>query len=273
MRRLQATWLVLFCFTFGARSADDRPCPSADVAVTKPGAVDLVTLTDAALALRDTDGKPIVADADGLRSDLIDVFGTDRVTTKMEQFYTLLFSLAARAQPATVPRFLDPADVRKILLTAAVFTDPVVPAQIAAVSLARKKGDPTYTLSFQGEKTEIPLNGGQGFHLYRNGLCQHAQKLIFGRSFGVTLSKTKKGNTVAKDFRGVDLFGVFGNRGVIDVDIRYVALRAVEFFRGTTDGRVTAYVSDEEFKKHDHSMLLRLVTKYVPDKSVQPIDW
>ena len=57
------------------------------------------------------------------------------------------------------------------------------------------------------------------------------------------------------------------------MDINYVELRSVEFYRGTQNGKVTAYVSDEEFKKNHHNALLRIITKLVPDRSVQPIDW
>ena len=85
--------------------------------------------------------------------------------------------------------------------------------------------------------------------------------------------KKNLGNLLVKKFDGVDLFGDFGNRGLINVDIQYVSLRSVEFFTGTMDGRVTAYVSREEFQKNNHSKLLELVTKFVPDRSVQPIDW
>ena len=81
------------------------------------------------------------------------------------------------------------------------------------------------------------------------------------------------GNLLAQYFKGVDLFGDFGNRGIIDVDIEYVEFRKVEFYKGTFNGKVTAYVSEEEFKQNDHHMLLRLITRFVPDNTVQPIDW
>ena len=71
----------------------------------------------------------------------------------------------------------------------------------------------------------------------------------------------------------MDLVGDFGNRGIIDVDINYVSLRSVEFYKGTVKGKVTAYVSEEEFKQNQHSPLLRLISRFVPDRSVQPIDW
>lgn len=78
---------------------------------------------------------------------------------------------------------------------------------------------------------------------------------------------------MVSNFKGVDLFGDFGNRGIIDVDIQYVSLKSVEFFTGTINGRVTAFVSREEFSKNKHNPLLELVTKIIPDRSVQPIDW
>ena len=57
------------------------------------------------------------------------------------------------------------------------------------------------------------------------------------------------------------------------VDINYIEFRKVEFYKGTQDGKVTAYVSKKEFKENDHNPLLRIITRFVPDKSVQPIDW
>ena len=198
--------------------------------MTAPAPADPANVESAVAALRTTQGAIAVTDPVPVRVDLADIFAQDRVSTKMEQFYSLLFSIAQHIHPDfSAEIFLDPATVRAFLPASKVFPDPMIPNEIVAVSIARRaKDEPAYTISFGREKTDVPLNRGQGFYLFRNGLCQHAQSLVFSKNFSVRVLKNKRGNTVAKDFSGVDLFGKFGNRGFINVDIRYVSLRAVE---------------------------------------------
>jgi len=71
----------------------------------------------------------------------------------------------------------------------------------------------------------------------------------------------------------VDLWGTFGSRGFVDIDINYVSVKSVEFQNGSVMGLVTAKVSRKEFAINQHSFLLELVTKFLVDKSVQAIDW
>ena len=59
----------------------------------------------------------------------------------------------------------------------------------------------------------------------------------------------------------------------MDVDINYVSIKSVDFLKGNAMGLVKAKVSRKEFDVNQHSFLLDLVTRFVTDKSVQPIDW
>jgi hypothetical protein len=75
------------------------------------------------------------------------------------------------------------------------------------------------------------------------------------------------------DFDNVDLWGSFGSRGIVDVDVNYITIKSVDFLKGNAMGLVKAKLSRKEFEVNQHSFLLDLVTRFVTDKSVQPIDW
>lgn len=192
----------------------------------------------------------------------------------MEQFYTLLWVMSEQLNQQKAHSIsFSSKTVQDVLLTSKVFTDPAIPNHIQSISFDISDSNyPKYNVVFSQKGIDVPLNQGDGFYLYRNGKCQHAEKLIFDQSFSFEMKKNL-GNLMVHNFQGVDLFGDFGNRGIVDVDIQYVSLRSVEFLSGTVNGRVTAYVSAEEFKKNEHNKLLEWVTKIVPDRSVQPIDW
>ncbi|MFH1262855.1 MAG: hypothetical protein V1495_05365 [Pseudomonadota bacterium] len=260
----------------GVPITDEKLClGGSEAAVTVPAPVSVPVILEALGKLKTKEGKPAfeltVPTADEVRT----TFDTTKVKTKMEQFYSLLY-LIAQYLPKEFGNVvtLDATAVRDVLLASAVFRTTDLPNRICEVKIERyDREQPRYEVFFDGSDIFLPLNNGEGFRLYRNGLCQHAQKLIFRNRFSFQLKRLGDGNLVARYFTGVDLFGVFGNRGIVDVDINYIELRSVEFYRGTRNGKVTAYVSDEEFKKNEHNFLLRLVTKFVPDRSVQPIDW
>ncbi len=108
--------------------------------------------------------------------------------------------------------------------------------------------------------------------MYRAGMCQHAKALVFYGSFSFSLTMVKE-NVEVYDFDNVDLWGSFGLRGLVNVDINYISIRSVEFLEGSTLGLVKAKVSRREFVANQHSFLLELITRFVTDTSVQPIDW
>jgi hypothetical protein len=277
VKTLQTSLIFLLSISaaIAAPIEDPKLCAGGDRAVTAPAPVDAGTVLQAMEALKTADGKPAFVPSVENAKNVRDIFDTTKVKTKMEQFYSLLH-LIARNLPESLGSVvtLDAAPVRNVLLQSKVFRNPALPNRIQEITIERyDREEPKYIVAFDGELIRLPLNDGAGFNLFRNGLCQHAAELIFRNKFSFKLKRLSNGNLEARHFQGVDLFGDFGNRGVVDVDINYVELRAVEFYRGTQDGKVTAYVSDEEFKKNSHNFLLRLVTKFVPDRSVQPIDW
>jgi hypothetical protein len=248
-------------------------CPGAETTTT-PAAVDISNLKSAIGALSTPSQKKIIVSTPEFSKLIESTFDLLDIKTKMEQFYSLLWILAQKLSTQKIlSASFTQSSVENVLLASKVFSDPAVPGQIKTIEFdVSNANKPKFSVSFARKGIEIPLNQGKGFFLFRNGKCQHAQKLIFDQTFTFEMKKNL-GNLMVTNFQGVDLFGDFGNRGVIDVDIQYVSLRSVEFFTGTPNGRVTAYVSREEFSKNKHNVLLELVTRIVPDRSVQPIDW
>ncbi len=101
---------------------------------------------------------------------------------------------------------------------------------------------------------------------------QEAQALVFYGSFSFKLKKNGE-NVEAYNFDGVDLYGNFGSRGFVNIDINYVAVKSVVFHKASEMALVKAKVSRREFEINNHTWLLGLVTKFVTDKSLQPLDW
>ncbi len=260
---------------FASEKLSAGSCPVPVDTDTQPSPVDIPALVAAVRDLTTTEKSPALAWNVSVERDVRDVFDLDHIKTKMEQFYRLLFVIQRHVKSDLGNGVaFDPTIVRKILTLSGVFTDPSIPNEIVGVTVDRsKREDPRYTVRFGKESTKVPLNQGKGFSAWERGRCQYNEALIFHREFSFSLRSLKNGNLIARYFRGVDLFGDFGTRGVVDVDLNYVTLKSVEFFKGTNRGEVTAQVSPEEFRKNDHNPLLRIVTKFVGNKSVQPIDW
>ena len=267
-------FLFILAMSTTASAVQFASCPSSDNPVTSPATVDISALKNKIHLLQNESGTALFQSSPLLDVAINETFDTSKVKTKMEQFYQMLWVLSQELSRQKITNVsFSQKTVREVLLASKVFTDVSVPSQIKAIELdVSNKDHPRCHVIFAKKDIEIPLNQGEGFYLFRNGKCQHAEKLIFGDSFSFEL-KRNLGNLMVSEFSGVDLFGDFGNRGLIDVDIQYISLRSVEFLGGTVDGRVTAYVSREEFKKNNHNRLLELVTRVVPDRSVQPIDW
>lgn len=266
--------LLSLLLTFSSIShAEDQTCPGTE-SVNPPAPVDMAELKSKVYALSSTTQKNIFKSTPAFDKSIEEIFNPSLITTKMEQFYSLLWTLGQQLhqQQIKTAEFTS-SSVQDVLIASKVFTDPTIPNQIKSIEFDTSNSNkPHYKVVFGSKGIRLPLNQGKGFFLFRNGKCQHAKELIFQDVFTFEM-KRNLGNLMVSGFKGVDLFGDFGNRGMIDVDIEYVSLRSVEFLHGTQNGRVTAYVSREEFAKNKHNALLELVTKIVPDRSVQPIDW
>lgn len=247
---------------------------AAEGAVTAPADVDMAQVLRDLYALEDSrDARLFPAENRALNAKMAKLFDLSTPKSKLEQFYTMLFHIAQHAA-ARGDRFaVDPSSVRTLLLSSKVFSYPEFPRRITGIELTRRDpARPRYRVTFDASEVRLPLNQGKGFGVVREGMCQHARELVFYGEFSFTLVM-KDGGLEVQDFDKVDLFGNFGSRGVVDVDVNYVSIRSVAFMRGSALGLVKAKVSRREFEVNEHSFLLALVTRFVTDNSIQPIDW
>lgn len=245
--------------------------PTQAVTTPAPVAIDQLILDLNALTTRD--GRKML-DAAKLRPELQQLFDGTRPNSKLQQFYRLLYMIA-RNSLADIGMGVefDVVTARRILVTAKVFPDPAFPSHITAIQLNSTGGIPAYSVSFSDATVRFPLNQNQGFRSWDDGYCQHAKELVFAKNFSFKMKEVKGGNLKVYKFTGVDLFGDFGTRGAVDVDLKYVRLSEVEFIKGSNLGQVTAYISKKEFEESNHNALLRLVSQIIPNTSLQAIDW
>ncbi len=249
----------------------------SDIPQTQAARANLTEVQNDILALKSLDGKTIVDSIspqflEGLKA----LFETDPTKiSKLEQFYGLLHLIGAHKSLPTRRVDFDAAMVRKLLISSKVFSTPDVPQSIEAVTLFWSKSwnRATYAVKFNKSEVRVNLNEGRGFATYKEGLCQVARALVFYGGFEFDVEKTRKGHYFVSQFKDVDIFGTFGARGIVDVDINLISIKSVEFLNGSPMGIVRAKVSRKEFDINEHSNLLRLVTQFVTDKSTQPIDW
>ena len=243
-------------------------------AKTVPAPVDMVQVLRDAYALEDDRHEILFRGPNpALDQALTALFDLSVPKSKLEQFYTMLLYISRYTSLPGDGFALDVPKVVNLLLSTRVFSDPDVPRQIAQIQLDRKdRARPHYRVVFDKPEVRLPLNRGSGFGVFREGMCQHAKALVFYGSFSFSLAM-KNESLEAYDFENVDLWGTFGSRGVVDVDINYVSIKSVDFLKGNAMGLVKAKVSRKEFDANQHSFLLDLVTRFVTDKSVQPIDW
>ncbi len=205
--------------------------------------------------------------------ELIELFDVSILRSKLEQFYTMLYYISRYATIKKDEFVIDRDSTIKLLISSKVFTDLEFPNNISNVYLSRKDPEnPFYKVSFDSDRVELGLNYGDGYGISRLGMRQEAQALVFYGSFSFKL-REKGENVEAYDFDGVDLYGNFGSRGFVNIDINYVAVKSVEFHKASEMALVKAKVSRREFEVNKHTWLLGLVTRFVTDKSLQPLDW
>lgn len=237
-------------------------CPLADLPPPLNRPADLPALIAALQSLK-------VDPRDG---DLYSIFFATPQKTKLEQFYQLLYFIQLQARPEQLPITVAPPGVTEVLIAARVFTDPSFPNRIRKVVLAKEGGDLRYTVHFDAEEVRFPMNQGRGFAVWEHGKCQWARELVFQNGFSFRLKKSGR-NLVVFDFKKVEVFGDFGSRGLIHLDLNYAALERVEFIDGTDQGKVKTRVAEREFKTNPHSFLFRFVGRLIPDTSRERIDW
>ena len=201
------------------------------------------------------------------------LFDTSILRSKLEQFYTMLYYISKYATIEKDELNIDRDLTIKLLISSRVFTDREFPKNISNIFLSREnKEKPLYKVSFSNDRVELGLNYGDGYGISKVGMKQEAQALVFYGAFSFKLRKRGE-NVEAYNFDGVDLYGNFGSRGFVNVDINYVAVKSVEFHKASEMALVKAKVSRKEFEINKHTWLLGLVTKFVTDKSLQPLDW
>jgi len=263
--------LMLLLLTIPVFASDSK----SDQSITKSTEFSINQVLDDVYALVDTEGVKLFKEKNKeMDKELKELFDSSIIRSKLEQFYTMLYYIS---RYATIEK--DEFDINrdltiKLLISSKVFTDREFPKNISNVFLSRKNREkPFYKVSFSNDRVVLDLkNGRHGYVIFREGMLQQAKALVFYGSFSFRLRK-KGENVEAFDFEDVDLYGSFGSRGFINVDINYVSVRSVEFHKGSEMALVRAKVSRNEFEINEHTWLLDLVTRFITDKSLQPLDW
>jgi hypothetical protein len=261
--------LVLLLFASPGFAIENR---SKQVLETTDFSVDMVL--DDVYALVDSENVKLFNQRnEEMDKELIALFDTSILRSKLEQFYTMLYYISEYATIEKDEFNVDRDLTIKLLISSRVFTDRKFPKNISNVFLSRyNRGKPFYRVSFSSDRVELGLNYGDGYGISKVGMEQEAQALVFYGAFSFKLRK-KGENVEAYNFDGVDLYGNFGSRGFVNVDINYVAVKSVEFHKASEMALVKAKVSRREFEINEHTWLLGLVTRFVTDKSLQPLDW
>ena len=149
--------------------------------------------------------------------------------------------------------------MREILVEAGVTPDEKFPKLIEKIKLKKSSLTPYWELTFSEPEVRFPLNQGSGFRTFHHGLCQEAKALLFSSPFSFYIKRLKNGNTKAYKFDNVDIEGVFGTRGIIDIDLNYVSLVSLVFIRNSALGLVEGRVAEKEFVVNKHSWILKTI--------------
>lgn len=237
--------------------------------------VDTKQVLDDVYALVDSENVKLFREENTeMDKEFMALFDVSIPRSKLEQFYTMLFYISRYASIEKDEFIIDRDLTIRLLISSRVFSNPEFPKRISRVFLSRhNRKKPFYKVSFDSNEVRLDLNMGDGFGVSREGMEQQAKALVFYGSFSFSLRKKRNNNVEAFDFEDVDLYGSFGSRGFINVDINYVAIKSVEFHKGSEMALVKAKVSRREFEINEHTWLLNLVTRFVTDKSLQPLDW
>lgn len=251
-------------------------CPGAEAPPPPILDVDLSQVKAALAALRDTRGQEVWKDSSENDAALQDIFKSMPRKTKLEQFFQLLFLIQRNVDLAKAPVTVQPPKITDVLLAAKVFTDPSFPRKITGVELKQDDSNrpPRFRVVFSDGEVRFPINQGEGFATWDQGMCQIAKELVFypGFSFRIRFARNSK-NLVVDDFNKVEIFGQFGTRKIISIDLSYIDLEKVEFIRGTDQGKVKARVAQREFETNKHSKLFKFIGTMIPNTSKQRIDW
>ncbi len=274
VKLLLAVAMTLLLPTTTVAKLSKERCPRPEVPTTKPAAIHMPQLLTALKAVQTDAGEPAYQVDAGLQAELEQIFSPTKVTTKMEQFYAMLFAIQNSSPlPKGITHTLQGEAVGELLIKAAVFPDASFPQTIDKVRFRKSSLTPFYEVHFTSTQVDLPVNGGAGFHTWHHGMCQHLQKLSFQNPFSFYLKQLENGDLRAYKFNNVLITGEFGTRGLIDIDLNYVELIHVTFLQNTALGKVKARMAKKEFEINQHSWFLKLITRIFPDTTKQAIDW
>ena len=266
--------LISLLFISRVSVADVTECPGADDPPPPILEVNQSELIHSLEVLKDTQGRLIWKTTEEAKKELSHIFESVPRKTKLEQFFQLLYLIQQQVPPVNLPVEVKPPGITALLLAAKVFKDPSFPKNILSVRLFNdRQGKTFYQVQFPKE-VRFAINEGQGFSTWDQGMCQIAKKLVFYPGFSFHLRKGKNTNNLIVDlFNKVQIYGQFGTRRILKIDLEYVDLEKVEFIEGTDQGRVKARVAEREFKENPHSRLFRYVGRLIPNTAKQRIDW
>lgn len=256
--------------------AKEEICPGVNDPAPTSLRADLPRLIFLLSEMKDLDGRKIWKKTAESEEELYKIFETVPPKTKLEEFFQLMNFLQRHVAPENLPVVVTPPGITEVLLAAHVFKTPDFPKKITSVEFKKNdpKRSPVFRVQYSDQEVRFPINEGKGFASWDQGMCQIAKELVFypGFSFRVRKARNSK-NLVVEDFDKVQIYGQFGTRKIVDIDLQYVDLEKVEFITETDQGKVTARVSKREFAENAHSFLFKFIGTLIPNTSQQRIDW
>jgi len=199
------------------------------------------------------------------------IFNGKPEKTKMEQFFQFLYFFQQQKETET-PIVIGRPYITDILVSAKVFTRRTFPDRITSVKLVKEGGVLRWQIFFDQDEARYPLNDGNGFESWEHNKCQHIQELVLHSGFSFKI-KEFGGDLYIYDFEGTEVYGSFGARGVLNLDVNYVEFVKVQFLSGTKMAKIKSRVANREYEHNSHTFLFKLVGRLIPDTSKHRIDW
>ncbi|MDO8643346.1 MAG: hypothetical protein Q7S00_00040 [bacterium] len=274
MKRLLFLTCSLFFFSAGVGAAERCPGEFDPPPPNRPADIPRVVYTLG--QLENQKGEKFWTTTPIVAKQFLGLFEAKPLKTKLEQFFGLLYIIQENLSRDQIPLEVTPPRIQEVLLAAKVFPNDHFPKKIKKVSLSvpdsRKR--PVFQVFFEATEVRFVLNEGRGFAVWDTGKCQVAKELVFYNGFSFRLKKGgRSGDLIVYDFDKVQLYGDFGSRRLVNIDLNYVDLEQVRFIDGTDEGKVTVRVAKREFEENEHSSLFRYIGTLIPNTSRQRIDW
>jgi hypothetical protein len=116
-------------------------------------------------------------------------------------------------------------------------------------------------VQFSDNEVRFPINQGKGFWSWDQGMCQIAKELVFYPGFSLGSAPRAIPKTLVVDnFNKVEIFGQFGTRKLVSIDLSYVDLEEGGVHRRHRRGQGEgARVAQREFDTNEHSKLFKFI--------------